>query len=145
MVEKLLQFVDGKTQQGVFNNFKEEIDSRRELNSPQDLYSLDYPHVTPTGWTTDEAKNELIRRSSQLNLKINDEVSVYKREKLPSHVVMSFLLVLFKLAKVYVAKKRKLKVGDKMAGRHGNKGIVAKYRTSRGHAVLGRWNSVDIV
>ena len=74
------------------------------------------------------------------NLKINDEVGVYKRAKFAISIGDELPTGIVQLAKIYVAKKRKLKVGDKMAGRHGNKGIVAKIVREEDMPFYGRWN-----
>ena len=145
-VEKLFTIVTGKTSQGVFNNFKEEIVKKGTKFTLKLLSSLDYRDINPTGWTTDKAKNELIRQLlHNYNLKINDEVGVYKRAKFAISIGDELPTGIVQLAKVYVAKKRKLKVGDKMAGRHGNKGIVAKIVREEDMPYMEDGTTVDIV
>ena len=145
-VEKLFTIVTGKTSQGVFNNFKEEIVKKGTKFTLKLLSSLDYRDINPTGWTTDKAKNELIRQLlHNYNLKINDEVGVYKRAKFAISIGDELPTGIVQLAKIYVAKKRKLKVGDKMAGRHGNKGIVAKIVREEDMPYMEDGTTVDIV
>ena len=90
------------------------------------LQGLDYTTLSPAGWTTDDGKNDLIKRTlNNYNIKANDALGQMKRKKFAITVGDELPSGIVQLAKVYLANKRKLKVGDKMAGRHGNKGIVA--------------------
>ena len=102
----------------------------------------DYTHLIGGVWTTDDETNHLVADlMHNYRIKENDLQGNLRREKFTISVGDELPAGILKLAKVYIAKKRKLKVGDKMAGRHGNKGIVATYRTSRRYAILRRWNS----
>jgi DNA-directed RNA polymerase subunit beta len=86
--------------------------------------------------------NKLIQRLlHNFNIKANDLLGVYKRKKFQSRVGDELPAGIVKMAKVYIAKKRKLKVGDKMAGRHGNKGIVANIVREEDMPFLPRRNS----
>ncbi len=146
LVEKLFQLVNGRTSQGVYNNFKEEIIKKGTKFTQKLLMSIDYAEINSSNWTTDEDKNELIKRLFvNYNIKVNDSVGVLKRKKFQVSVGDELPAGIVQLAKVYVAKKRKLKVGDKMAGRHGNKGIVAKIVRQEDMPFLEDGTPVDIV
>src|SRR5690606_940872 len=107
---------------------------------------LDYAHINLTGWTTDEDKNELIKLALHLyNIKVNEVLGAFKRDKFAISVGDELTSGIVQMAKVYVAKKRKLKVGDKMAGRHGNKGIVARIVRDEDMPFLEDGTPVDIV
>jgi DNA-directed RNA polymerase subunit beta len=145
-VEKLFTMVNGKTSQGVFNNFKEEIVKKGTKFTLKLLSSLEYRDINPSGWTTDEEKNGLIKKLlHNYNLRVNDEVGIFKREKFAISIGDELPTGIVQLAKVYIAKKRKLKVGDKMAGRHGNKGIVAKIVREEDMPYMEDGSTVDIV
>src|SRR5690606_9375759 len=123
LVEKLFTIVNGKTSQGVFNVYRELLVPKGAKFTQKILIDLDYAHINPTGWTTDEDKNELIKLALHFyNIKVNEELGAFKRDKFAISVGDELPSGIVQMAKVYVAKKRKLKVGDKMAGRHGNKG-----------------------
>ena len=110
------------------------------------LSSLDYLTINSDGWVRDEDNNALVRRViHNYHLKYNDVLGAYKRKKFQVTVGDELPTGIVKLAKVYVAKKRKLKVGDKMAGRHGNKGIVAKIVRAEDMPFLEDGTPVDIV
>ncbi|MBI1185555.1 DNA-directed RNA polymerase subunit beta [bacterium] len=127
LVDKLLIIIEGKVSQGVFNVYNEEIISKGSKFSVKSLMEIDYNLINPTNWTTDDDKNELIRKViANYKGKVHEELGRYKREHFSITIGDDLPTGVLKLAKVYVATKRKLKVGDKMAGRHGNKGIVAK-------------------
>ena len=102
--------------------------------------------MNPSGWTTDDAKNALIKRLlNNYNIKANDALGIMKRKKFAITVGDELPSGIIQLAKVYLANKRKLKVGDKMAGRHGNKGIVAKIVRQEDMPFLEDGTPVDIV
>lgn len=127
LVEKLLLIIEGKVSQGVFNVYNEEIIPKGSKFSVKSLMEVDYTLINPTGWTNDDEKNGLIRSVvSNYKGKVHQELGRYKREHFSITIGDDLPTGVLKLAKVYVATKRKLKVGDKMAGRHGNKGIVAR-------------------
>src|ERR1039457_1375407 len=127
LVDKLGILVNGKISQGVYNNFKEEVAPKGTKFMPKILMEVDYSNVNPNKWTTDKEKNELIKTLINNYIIKNKEIlGVYNRKKFVAVVGDDLPTGIVQMAKVYIAKKRKLKVGDKMAGRHGNKGIVAK-------------------
>lgn len=146
LVEKLFGIVNGKTAQGILNNFKEEIIKKGTKFTLKLLSSIEYADINPNGWTTDSDKNELVKRTlHNYNLKLNDILGAYKREKFSISIGDELPTGIVQLAKVYLAKKRKLKVGDKMAGRHGNKGIVAKIVREEDMPFMEDGTTVDIV
>ncbi len=146
LVEKLLDIVGAKKSEGVYNNFKEEIIKKGTKFTTRNLNTIDYSIVNPTNWTADKKTNTLIGRViHNFNIKANDLLGVYKRKKFHISVGDELPAGIVKMAKVYVAKKRKLKVGDKMAGRHGNKGIVANIVRQEDMPFLEDGTPVDIV
>ena len=147
LVEKLFQLVNGKTSQGVFNDLGEEVLPKGKKYTLKMLNAVDdYVHLTSGTWTTDAKINahvsELIHN---YKIKVNDLQGVLRREKFTISVGDELPAGILKLAKIYVAKKRKLKVGDKMAGRHGNKGIVARIVRQEDMPFLEDGTPVDIV
>ncbi len=146
LVEKLLVILGEQKSAGVFNNFKEELIKKGTKFSNKALSALDYAIVNPLNWTAEADTNQLISRViHNFNIKANDLLGNYKRKKFHISVGDELPAGIVKLAKVYVAKKRKLKVGDKMAGRHGNKGIVANIVRQEDMPVLEDGTPVDIV
>ncbi len=146
LVEKMLEILEDKKSAGVFNNFKEESIKKGPKFSNKNLVAIDYSIVNPTGWTTDDKVNGMITRViHNFNIKANDLLGAYKRKKFHISVGDELPAGIIKMAKVYVAKKRKLKVGDKMAGRHGNKGIVANIVRQEDMPFLEDGTPVDIV
>ncbi|WP_026902993.1 DNA-directed RNA polymerase subunit beta [Pedobacter glucosidilyticus] len=146
LVEKLFTIVNGKTSQGVYNVYKELLIAKGVKFTQKLLMELDYNHINPTKWTTDEDKNELIKALlHNFNIKVNEELGAYRRDKFAISVGDELPSGIVQMAKVYVAKKRKLKVGDKMAGRHGNKGIVARIVRDEDMPFLADGTPVDIV
>ncbi len=146
LVEKLMKIVGGKVSQGVFNYYKEEQVKKGVKFTQKVLSSLDYLIINADGWIRDDAQSTLAARLiHNYTLKYNDLLGVYKRKKFQVTVGDELPAGIVKLAKVYVAKKRKLKVGDKMAGRHGNKGIVARIVRQEDMPFLEDGTPVDIV
>ena len=146
LVDKLIQILGENKANGVFNNFKEELVKKGTKFSNKALISLDYSIVNPLNWTSDTTVNQLVSRViHNFNIKSNDLLGNYKRRKFHISVGDELPAGIVKLAKVYVAKKRKLKVGDKMAGRHGNKGIVANIVRAEDMPFLADGTPVDIV
>ena len=146
LVDKLLVILGEQKSAGVFNNFKEELIKKGTKFSNKALAALDYSIVNPLNWSTDAETNQLISRViHNFNIKANDLLGIYKRKKFHISVGDELPAGIVKLAKVYVAKKRKLKVGDKMAGRHGNKGIVANIVRQEDMPFLEDGTPVDIV
>jgi DNA-directed RNA polymerase subunit beta len=146
LIEKLFAIVNGKTSQGVYNVYRELLIAKGAKFTQKMLTDLDYNNINPSGWTTDEDKNELIKQTLHFyNIKVNEELGAYKRDKFAISVGDELPSGIVQMAKVYVAKKRKLKVGDKMAGRHGNKGIVARIVRDEDMPFLEDGTPVDIV
>ncbi len=146
LVDKLFNIVNGKTSQGVYNIYKELLIAKGVKFTQKLLMELDYNHINPTKWTTDEDKNELIKALlHNYGIKINEELGAYRRDKFAISVGDELPSGIVQMAKVYVAKKRKLRVGDKMAGRHGNKGIVARIVRDEDMPFLADGTPVDIV
>lgn len=146
LVDKLLDIVGEQKSAGVFNNFKEEIIKKGTKFAARNLGAIDFSIVNPTNWTDDANTNTLIGRViHNFNIKSNDLLGTYKRKKFHISVGDELPAGIIKMAKVYVAKKRKLKVGDKMAGRHGNKGIVANIVRAEDMPFLEDGTPVDIV
>ena len=143
---KLLKIIGSNKSLGVFNIFKEEIIKKGVKFSEKTFKEIDFLHVIPKGWTSDDDVNSLIERTlHNYMLKANDLIGNYKRKKFQISVGDELPTGIVQLAKVYLAKKRKLKVGDKMAGRHGNKGIVAKIVREEDMPFLEDGTPVDIV
>jgi DNA-directed RNA polymerase subunit beta len=146
LIDKLLVILDGHKSAGVFNNYKEEILKKGIKFTNKNLSTVDFQIVNPYNWTSDEKINKLIQRVlHNYNIKANDLLGVFKRKKFQISVGDELPNGIVKMAKVYVAKKRKLKVGDKMAGRHGNKGIVANIVRQEDMPFLEDGTPVDIV
>jgi DNA-directed RNA polymerase subunit beta len=146
LVEKLMSVLGEHKSAGVFNNFKEEIIKKGTKFAQKNLVAIDYTIVNPTGWTSDQHINTLVSRVlHNFTIKANDLLGIYKRKKFHISVGDELPAGIVKMAKVYVAQKRKLKVGDKMAGRHGNKGIVANIVRAEDMPFLEDGTPVDIV
>jgi DNA-directed RNA polymerase subunit beta len=147
LIEKLFNIVNGKTCQGVQNDLGEEILPKGKKYTLKMLTAVeDYTHLTKGVWTTTDATNKLIADLiHNYKIKENDLQGSLRREKFTISVGDELPAGVKKLAKVYIAKKRKLKVGDKMAGRHGNKGIVARIVREEEMPFLEDGTPVDIV
>lgn len=146
LVDKLIVLVSGKTSQGVMNILKEVVVAKGTKFTQKILHNLDYANVNPNNWTTDRDKNILIKELlHNYSIKFKDILGAYNRKKFTSTVGDELPAGIVQLAKVYLAKKRKLKVGDKMAGRHGNKGIVARIVREEDMPFLSDGTPVDIV
>jgi len=147
LVEKLYSVLNGKTSQGVFNDLGEEVFPKGKKFTQKMLNSADdFAHLVSTKWVTDKSTNEIVSQIiHNYKIKENDLQGSLRREKFTISVGDELPSGILKLAKVYIAKKRKLKVGDKMAGRHGNKGIVAKIVREEDMPFLEDGKPVDIV
>ena len=147
LVEKLFALANGKTSQGVSNDLGEEVLPKGKKFTLKMLSSVDdYTHLTKGTWTTSDDTNALIADLlHNYKIKENDLQGALRREKFTISVGDELPAGIKKLAKVYIAKKRKLKVGDKMAGRHGNKGIVARIVREEEMPFLEDGTPVDIV
>ena len=147
LVQKLFSIVGGKTAQGIFNDLGEEVFPKGKKYSLKMLNAVDdYAHLVGGKWTTDAKLNKLVKELiHNYKIKENDLQGSLRREKFTISVGDELPAGIIKLAKVYIAKKRKLKVGDKMAGRHGNKGIVARIVRQEDMPFLEDGTPVDIV
>ena len=147
LVDKLFTILNGKTCQGVQNDLGEEVLPKGKKYTLKLLSSVeDYTHLTRGTWTTTDETNALVADLlHNYKIKENDLQGNLRREKFTISVGDELPAGIKKLAKVYIAKKRKLKVGDKMAGRHGNKGIVARIVREEEMPFLEDGTPVDIV
>jgi len=147
LVEKLFTIVNGKTSQGVLNDLGEEVLPKGKKYSMKMLNSVDdFAHLVGGSWTTDADTNALVADLlHNYKIKLNDLQGNLRRDKFTISVGDELPAGIMKLAKVYIAKKRKLKVGDKMAGRHGNKGIVSRIVRHEDMPFLEDGTPVDIV
>ncbi|MEZ5056967.1 MAG: DNA-directed RNA polymerase subunit beta [Saprospiraceae bacterium] len=146
LVDKLQMLVKGKTSQGVKTIYGEVLIPKGTKYSLELLRDLEYNTIDYSNWTTDEHTNGLIARLlHNYSIKYNEEVGRYKREKFNISIGDELPAGVLKLAKVYLAKKRKLQVGDKLAGRHGNKGIVSRIVRMEDMPFLEDGTPVDIV
>jgi DNA-directed RNA polymerase subunit beta len=147
LIEKLFNIVNGKTAQGIYNDLGEEVLPKGKKFTQKMLNAVDdYAHLVSGKWTTDDHTNQLVADLiHNYKIKENDLQGSLRREKFTISVGDELPAGIIKLAKVYIAKKRKLKVGDKMAGRHGNKGIVARIVRAEDMPFLEDGTPVDIV
>ena len=147
LIEKLFSLISGKTSQGVINDLGEEVLPKGKKYTIKMLNSVDdFAHLVGGSWTTDDATNALVADLlHNYKIKLNDIQGNLRRDKFTISVGDELPAGIMKLAKVYIAKKRKLKVGDKMAGRHGNKGIVARIVRQEDMPFLEDGTPVDIV
>ena len=147
LVQKLFSIVGGKTAQGIYNDLGEEVFPKGKKFTLKMLNVVDdYAHLVGGKWTTDADLNKLVKDLiHNYKIKENDLQGSLRREKFTISVGDELPAGIIKLAKVYIAKKRKLKVGDKMAGRHGNKGIVARIVRQEDMPFLEDGTPVDIV
>jgi DNA-directed RNA polymerase subunit beta len=147
LIEKLFLIVNGKTSQGVMNDLGEEVLPKGKKYTQKMLYAVeDFAHLSKGQWVADDTTNTMVNDLiHNYKIKLNDLQGALRREKFTITVGDELPAGILKLAKVYVAKKRKLKVGDKMAGRHGNKGIVARIVRHEDMPFLEDGTPVDIV
>ena len=147
LVDKLFVLISGKTSQGVSNDLGEEVLPKGKKFTLKMLNSVeDYVHLTQGSWTTDKELNKAVGELvHNYKIRVNDFQGNLRREKFTISVGDELPAGILKLAKIYVAKKRKLKVGDKMAGRHGNKGIIARIVRAEDMPFLEDGTPVDIV
>ena len=136
----------GKSSQGIKSIYNELLVASGTKFTNQVLRDIDYTAVDYGKWTDDQHTYSLIARLiHNYSIKLNEEVGRYKREKFNISIGDELPAGVLKLAKVYMAKKRKLKVGDKLAGRHGNKGIVSRIVRQEDMPFLEDGTPVDIV
>lgn len=145
LVDKLQELTNGKTSQGVKDYLNTEVIARGAKFSRKALEELDYNTVQVSKWTTDAHKNELIKQLIVNYLKKYKELDAeLRRKKFDLTIGDELPTGIVQIAKVYIAKKRKIQVGDKMAGRHGNKGIVSKIVRQEDMPFLEDGTPVDI-
>ena len=146
LISRLLVILNGKVSNGVYTSHKEELIPKKVKFSAKTLKNLDYTEVSPNKWTTDKETNELIKELlNNYNIKYREISGRFTRNKFALTVGDDLPSGIVQMAKVYVAMKRKLRIGDKMAGRHGNKGIVSKIVRAEDMPFLADGTPVDIV
>jgi DNA-directed RNA polymerase subunit beta len=146
LIDKLFILVNGKTSQGVKDYYGTEMIPKGTKFSLKLLQELDYMHITASKWSTDKKKNEQIKSLLHNYVVKHKEIEAkYRRKKYNISIGDELPIGIIQLAKVYIAQKRKIKVGDKMAGRHGNKGIVARIVRQEDMPFLEDGTTVDIV
>jgi DNA-directed RNA polymerase subunit beta len=146
LIDKLFILVNGKTSQGVKDYFNAEIIPKGAKFTQKILQEIDYMNINPYKWTTDKDKNDQISMLIfNYIIKFKEYDAIYKRKKYNITIGDELPAGIVQLAKVYVAQKRKVKVGDKMAGRHGNKGIISKIVRMEDMPFLIDGTPVDIV
>jgi len=144
--EKLIILLDGKTSSGVKNIYGEEIVPKAAKFGKTILRAINFDEVDPNNWSSDTDRSDKTKKIIQnYRAKVNEAMALYRREQFSITVGDELPTGVLKLAKIYVAEKRKLKVGDKMAGRHGNKGVVAKIVPREDMPFLEDGTPVDIV
>ena len=146
LFEKLMIVLNEKRSDGVQNNYGEVILNKGTKFTERAIRGIDYTNVKPTGWTGEMETDFNIKvLLHNYNIKRSEEIARHKREKFNVSIGDELPAGVLKLAKVYIAKKRKLKVGDKLAGRHGNKGIVARIVRQEDMPFLEDGTPMDIV
>jgi DNA-directed RNA polymerase subunit beta len=146
LVQKLVTLTDGKISQGVKDYLGAEVIAQNARFSVSDFDSLDFNAIQLSNWTGDEHTDDMIRDVIQNFLKKYKELDAeLKRKKFSLTIGDELPAGIIQMAKVYIAKKRKIGVGDKMAGRHGNKGIVSRIVRQEDMPFLADGTPVDIV
>ena len=145
LVNKLMTLTEGLTSQGVKDYMNSEIIAKGAKFTRRVLEELDFNAIQVSAWTTNDAKNELIKQVILNYLKKYKELDAeLRRKKFDLTIGDELPTGIVQMAKVYIAKKRKIQVGDKMAGRHGNKGIVSKIVRQEDMPFLEDGTPVDI-
>ena len=146
LVEKLIVLLGDKTSAGVKDFLGSDIISRNSKFTIERLREIDYTAIQLSKWTTDSHKNDLVKRLIMNYLRKYKELDAQiKRQKFNITIGDELPNGIVQIAKVYIAKKRKIRVGDKMAGRHGNKGIVSRIVRQEDMPFLEDGTPVDIV
>jgi DNA-directed RNA polymerase subunit beta len=146
LFDKLSKLLEGKASQAISDLYGVEVISKSTKFTGRLLANLDYENINPNKWTTDKEINTLVKQIiNNYLIKYKEMDAEVKRIKYNITIGDELPTGIIQLAKVYVAKKRKIKVGDKMAGRHGNKGIVAKVVRDEDMPFLEDGTIVDIV
>jgi DNA-directed RNA polymerase subunit beta len=144
--DKVFTLITGKTSQGVKDYYGTEIIQKGVKFTLKQLQEIDYLNINPGKWTTDKQKNDMVFKViNNYILKYKEAEAVSRRERYNITIGDELPAGIIQLAKVYVAKKRKLQIGDKMAGRHGNKGIVSRVVRQEDMPFLADGTPVDIV
>jgi DNA-directed RNA polymerase subunit beta len=144
--DKLFALVTGKTSQGVKDYYGTEIIPKGVKFTLKQLQDMDYLSINPSKWTTDKDKNDLIFKViNNYIMKYKEAEAVARRERYNVTIGDELPAGIVQLAKIFIAKKRKLQIGDKMAGRHGNKGIVSRVVRQEDMPFLADGTPVDIV
>ena len=144
--DRLFQLINGKTSQGVRDYYGAEIISKGTKFTLKQLQEIDFLTVNPNKWTTDVEKNDMIHDLiNNFVMKFKEYEAVSRRERYNVTIGDELPTGIIQLAKIYIAKKRKLQIGDKMAGRHGNKGIVSRIVRDEDMPFLSDGTPVDIV
>ena len=146
LIAQLLVILNGKVSNGVYTNHREELIPKKVKFTAKTLKTIDYTEVSPNKWTTDKETNALIKELlNNYNIKFREINGRFLRNKFALTVGDDLPSGIVQMAKVYIAMKRKLRIGDKMAGRHGNKGIVSKIVRAEDMPFLADGTPVDIV
>ena len=146
LVDKIYQIIGGKSSQGIKNVLGEEVIAKSVKFTQKVLMQVDFLSINPKKWTTNKDHNQIVIRILQNYIKKYNEIfGEYRRERFAITVGDELPKGVLQLASVYIAKKRKVKVGDKLAGRHGNKGIVARIVRDEDMPFLEDGTPVDIV
>ncbi len=146
LIDKLYQLVKEKTSAGVTNILGEEIIPKGGKFVLKTLERIDYAEINTSHWTNDKSTNDKVEiLLHNFTIKYNEYLGLYKRERYQITAGDDLPPGIIKLAKVYIAEKRKLKVGDKLAGRHGNKGVVARIVKDGDMPFLEDGTPVDVV
>ncbi len=146
VVDKLFVILNGKVSNGVVNNLKEEVIPKGTKYTQKILEKVNFLEVNPRRWTHDKDKNLIIEQIiHNYSLAHNELLGISKRKKFAITVGDELPTGVNQIAKVYLAQKRKLRVGDKMAGRHGNKGVVARIVREEDMPFLEDGTPVDVV
>jgi DNA-directed RNA polymerase subunit beta len=146
LVEKLFRLLEGRTAQTVSDIYGAEIIGKGMKFTQRGLMAIDYENINPNKWTNDKDANTLIKKTiGNYLIRYKEYDAEVKRIKYNLTIGDELPSGIIQLAKVYIAKKRKIKVGDKMAGRHGNKGIVARVVRDEDMPFLEDGTIVDIV
>ncbi len=146
LVSKLMTLTEGKTSQGVKDFLGSDVIPKGDSFSAAKLGEIDFDTINLSKWTADSHKNDLIRATIVNYLRKSKEIDAeLRRKKFDISIGDELPSGIMQMAKVYVAKKRKISVGDKMAGRHGNKGIVSRIVRQEDMPFLADGTPVDIV
>ncbi|MBV5282567.1 MAG: DNA-directed RNA polymerase subunit beta [Paludibacter sp.] len=146
LVDKLMAMIGDRTSAGVKDFLGTDIISRNSKFTAERLREIDYSSVQLSKWTTDSHRNELVKKLIMNYLRKYKELDAQiKRQKFNITIGDELPNGIVQIAKVYIAKKRKIRVGDKMAGRHGNKGIVSRIVRQEDMPFLEDGTPVDIV